>query len=401
MRLEAPGGYILVRLTRFLCALCLSALCGGATAGDVHELASTFDQRFRSLLAEEGIPGGAYAVVHQGVPVRVGVTGTRDLRTGAPVEATTVFRIASVSKGFAGTLAALLSGEGRFSLSEPITRYVPNFSFRGDSGTLKVGDVVGQSSGFIPHAYDNLLEAGVPRDEIWRRFASLSPICAPGSCYTYQNSIFSLIEPVLEQAAEANYPDLVESRIFRPLGMQDASAGYGGYWASGNRAVPHVERHRTWRAVNVEPNYYSVNSAAGVNASIMDMADWAIAVLGHRPDVLPATVLDKIMTRRVRTARELRRKHWRDHLSDAHYGLGWRIYDMGDERLIYHAGWVQGFVAEVGLSPEHDLGLVVLLNGESSAIGELGSGFWARAFEVLHTPTITAGSGTVAASATR
>lgn len=379
-----------MRFTRFLCALNLVTLSAGAAAADVYDLADAFDQRFRALLAEENIPGGAYAVVHQGVPMRVGVVGTTDIRTGQPVEVDTVFRVGSVSKGFAGTLAALLSGEGRFSLNEPVTRYVPDFRFRGDTGALKVGDVVGQSTGFIPHAYDNLLEAGVPRDEIWRRFASLSPICAPGTCYTYQNSIFSLIEPVLEQAAQAGYPELVERRIFRPLGMEDASAGYGGYWASDNRAVPHVERHRTWRAVDVEPNYYAVNAAAGVNASIMDMADWAIAALGHRPEIIPPDVLDRAMTPRVRTTRELRRKHWRDHLSDAHYGLGWRIYDMGSERLIYHAGWVQGFVAEVGLSPEHDLGLVILLNGESSAIGELGSGFWSHAFDELHRPTMTA-----------
>ncbi len=367
----------------------------------MHGLAASFDERFRAVLAEENIPGGAYAVVHRGVPVRVGVAGTTDIRTGQAVNPDTVFRIASVSKGFAATLAAVLANEGRFSWAEPIIRYVPGFQFRGIRESVRIHDVVGQSSGFIPHAYDNLIEAGVPRNEVWQRFASLSPICPPGTCYTYQNSVFSLIEPVLEQASNSSYPELVRERIFQPLGMHNASAGFEAYRDNANHAVPHVKRSRTWRAVSVQPDYYSVNSAAGVNASVMDMAEWAIAALGHRPDVIPAAALDQVMTPRVHTARELRRKYWREYLNDAHYGLGWRIYQFGDEELVYHGGWVSGFRAEIALSRKHDLGLVILMNGESSAIGELSSGFWSSAFESFDTPTITAGSGAVAASATR
>lgn len=390
-----------MRLIRFLCALCLVPLSAAAAPGDVHGLAASFDERFRALLVEENIPGGAYAVVHRGVPVRVGVAGTTDIRTGQAVKPDTVFRIASVSKGFAATLAALLAGEGRFSWAEPITRYVPSFEFQGVRESVTIHDVVGQSSGFIPHAYDNLIEAGVPRNEVWQRFASLSPICPPGTCYTYQNSVFSLIEPVLEQVSQTSYPELVRNRLFRPLGMENASAGFEAYRDNSNHAVPHVKRARKWRAVSVQPDYYSVNSAAGINASVLDMAEWLIAALGHRPKVMPASALEKVMTPRVRTARELRRKHWREHLNDAHYGLGWRIYQFGDEELVYHGGWVSGFRAEIALSRKHDLGLVILMNGESSAIAELSSDFWSKAFETLHTPTTTADAGTVAASATR
>lgn len=381
-----------MRLARFLCALCLAPM-SAAVPADIHDLAASFDERFRELVAEEEIPGAAYAVVHPGVILRVGVTGTTELGAGRAVDTDTVFRIASVSKSFAATLAALLAGEGGFSWNEPITKYVPDFRFQGTPGAIRIHDVVGQSSGFIPHAYDNLIEAGMARDEIWQRFAALSPICPPGSCYTYQNSVFSLIEPVLEQAAQAPYPDLVRERIFQPLDMKHASAGYEAYLESTNRAVPHVRRSSIWRTVTVQPEYYSVNSAAGVNASVLDMAEWVIAALGHRPEVIPMAALDQVMTPRVRTVRELRRKYWRDHLSDAHYGLGWRIYRFGDEELVYHGGWVSGFRAEIALSRKHDLGLVILMNAESSVIGELSSGFWADAFARFDVPVLTATGG--------
>lgn len=389
-----------MRLTRCFLALCLLPMSAIAGSGEVHQLAVRFDQRFRAVMAQERIPGGAYAVVYKGIPIRVGVAGTADVRTGRPVDPDTVFRVGSVSKGFAASVAGLLVREGRFAWSDPITRFVPDFRFRGNPRTISVSDVVGQSTGFIPHAYDNLLEAGKPLREIWRHFASLAPICPAGSCYTYQNSAFGLIEPVVEQSADEAYSQLVEDRLFKPLNMGNASTGYGAYWASSDRAAPHVEvRQKHWRAVKVEPNYYAVNSAAGVNASIRDMADWAIAALGHRPDVLPPAVLDRVMTPRVHTERELHRKHWRDCLDNAWYGLGWRIYQMGDEQLVYHAGWVRGFVAEISLSRRHDLGLVILLNGESNAISELGSHFWPHAFSVLDRPAVAGGPDSKATSA--
>ena len=50
---------------------------------------------------------------------------------------------------------------------------------------------------------------------------------------------------------------------------------------------------------------------------------------------------------------------------DAHYGLGWRIYDYAGTTIVYHGGWVQGFRAEMGFIPQQKVGIVVLLNCES------------------------------------
>ena len=66
-------------------------------------------------------------------------------------------------------------------------------------------------------------------------------------------------------------------------------------------------------------------------------------------------------------------------LSNAYYGLGWRIYQLGKEQLIYHGGWVSGFRADVAFSLAHDIGIVVLLNAESSRISELTTRFWKMA----------------------
>lgn len=71
-------------------------------------------------------------------------------------------------------------------------------------------------------------------------------------------------------------------------------------------------------------------------------------------------------------------RYWKEVLSDARYGLGWRIYRTGDEPLVPHAGWVRGYVGAISYSQRRQRGLVVLLNGEGNRLNEIVSGFWGR-----------------------
>ncbi len=341
-----------------------------------HVLA--FERQFHQMLTEEAIPGGAYAVVADGRVVRIGSFGRTDLGSGRAVDPETVFRLASVSKGFAGTVAALVAREGGFAFDDPITRFRPDFEFQGPHQLITVRDVLAQTTGFVSNAYDNLIEAGKTLDEIIPHFRTIAPLCQPGTCYTYQNGTFSLIEPVLESVTSIGYSQLLTQRFFEPLGMRNASVGYEPFIATQNRAEPHVRvRAKLWRQSAVTPNYYRVSPAAGVNASALDMAEWLIALLGHREDVLPADVVELATSPAIRVRSDMNRNHWRGHLTDAYYGLGWRVYRFGEEPLIYHGGWVSGFRADISMSRNRDVGLIILTNAESNIVSELTVSFWA------------------------
>jgi beta-lactamase class C len=69
---------------------------------------------------------------------------------------------------------------------------------------------------------------------------------------------------------------------------------------------------------------------------------------------------------------------WGQLLDEAHYALGWRVYRIGEAPLNYHSGWVKGYVAEIAWSPKHQIGLALLLNAESPAIGRISTAFWAQ-----------------------
>jgi len=361
---------------RSLLALLLSlGTAVGAFADD-----AAFDSFFRLLLDEAGVPGGAYAIVRNGRVVAVQGHGVRDLSTQAPVTADTVFRIASVSKTVAAQMTSLLVNDGALRWDDTLGRFLPAFEFKqaGQAGQLQIQDLIGQSTGIVPNAYDNLLDANVTMDKILPHFRAVEPVCERGRCYTYQNILFGLIEPVLEQVSGQTYAQLVEDRLFEPLDMRSASTGMERFLASPNRAAAHVKRQGRWVEAAVQPGYYGVAPAAGVNASANDLARWLLAQLGYRADILPPAVIEPLTVKRVRTQRELRRRGWQDWISDAHYGLGWRIYQLGEEEIYLHSGWVKGFVADISYSRRHDTGLVLLLNAEAGLLGEISAGFWSQ-----------------------
>ena len=89
--------------------------------------------------------------------------------------------------------------------------------------------------------------------------------------------------------------------------------------------------------------------------------------MGGRPDVLPATLLDELHKPLVDTPRELRASPWRrGRLTDAHYGLGWRVFDYAGETMIYHAGAVQGYRGMIAFLPKYRFGMVMLWNNEAA-----------------------------------
>jgi beta-lactamase class C len=368
--------------TAFLCLWSLAAPLDAAHSGQ-QSVAAHFETYFQQHVAAEKLTGAAFVVASPEGIVDVGTAGYTDTRHTRRIDENTVFRIASVSKTFAAGLAGLLVREGQFRWDDRVVDYLPDFRVNGDSGEVRIQDLLGQSTGLIPHAYDNLIEDGLALDQIQPRFHDLSYICHPGTCYSYQNSVFSLIGPIMEATSSQPYATLMERRIFRPLDMQTASVGYEAFTVNPNRALPHVKSREQWKTISVQPNYYRVAPAAGVNASILDMGKWLVAQMGGQPGVFDKTVIDTLTEPRVRTVRDTRRAFWRELLSDAYYGLGWRIYRMGDHEIAYHSGWVSGYRADIAWSGEYQVGIVVLMNAECNCINELTTTFWRMAFEQL------------------
>ncbi len=359
-------------------AVPLNAEVANTSAKKAPMAITKFDGKFQAAIKKNKVPGAAYAIIKDGEIITAKGFGRRSLGTANAVDKNTVFRLASVSKTFAADLTALLVSEGKLSWDDKVTDYVPGFKLKtpGHAEKLNINHLLSHSTGLTPNAYDNMLEDGWSLTKIIPRFKKLKPLCKPGNCYGYQNIVFSFIEPVIEKKTGREYEDLVEERILKPLMMDNASLGLDGFLKSKNRAEPHVLTKRGWYRTKVKENYYNVAPAAGVNASITDLAKWVRAHMGGNKDVLSEEVLDAVTAKRIRTKRELNKRVWRPVLEDAYYGYGWRIYKIGGEEIILHAGGVAGFRSLIGFSKKHGVGHVMLMNAETRSIDQLGAEFW-------------------------
>jgi beta-lactamase class C len=135
--------------------------------------------------------------------------------------------------------------------------------------------------------------------------------------------------------------------------------------ACGDKALPHFWTGYNWRSDSISPLYYNSAAAGGVNASISDMGEWLKLLLGHQPQVVADSTLDKVFTPIIKTGKERRIfPHWigRD---DASYALGWRVLQHGSDTIVYHGGYVNGFRSEIAFNRRDDVGICVLFNASS------------------------------------
>lgn len=333
------------------------------------------------LVREKNLPALAMAIVQNGEVISIQAYGVTDTKAPQPVTVDTVFRLASLSKGFASTLSGQLVAEGAMDWDSLIANQLPAFKLRNVASAPKVTvrDVLSHRVGLTRNTYDRDLEGNTPYPLLAERLSSAPMSCEPGDCYAYQNIAYSLIGDVVFAVTGDFYTHQVEKRIFHPLGMSSATYGRDELMASPSWARPHVRSGKGWRSLTPKENYYHLPPAAGVNASIRDMSHWLNAQLGHNPDVLPIDLLNQIHTPQVASPGELRSSPWRrERLRSAYYGLGWRIFDYQGHTLVFHGGAVQGYRGLIGFLPDEDTGIVVLWNSESSAPSGLLPAFMDR-----------------------
>lgn len=309
--------------------------------------------------------GLAVAVVKNGKVVMMKTYGVREAGGAEKVTPDTVFRLASLSKGFAGTLAVMEQKDGRLDLQQKVTTLVPEFKLKrpGDAAKVTFEDALSHRTGLPPYAYDNLLEAGTPPTQILAQYANVRQTCSPGDCFTYQNTAFNMITAAIEKGSGKAYAAELHARILDPLGMKTASLGRAELMSTGNWARPHKRVKMTWVPTPVTDYYYKVPAAGGINASINDMSKWLIAQMGDRPDVLTADVLDEAHRERIATPPETaRQRSLKTPVKKTSYALGWRRYDYAGHDLITHSGSVEGYIAQIAWLPEDHAGIVVLSN---------------------------------------
>ena len=328
-----------------------------------------FEQKFTEGLTAKQIPGAAVAIVKDGRVVYQKGFGLKEAGTMEKVDEHTVFRLGSVSKGFASILTGVLVDEGIVSWDGPVSRYIEDFKLNDpeQTGRVQIKHLLSHTSGLPRHAYTNLVEDGLSLDRIIPRFEQVPLIANEGEQLSYQNAAYSAIEKVLEAQTNTDFNSLLHKKLFNPLSMDHTSASFDSIQHSENRALPHVyySRARGRVSIPITKKYYNAVSSGGINASASDMGKWLLLLTGHHPEVISKERLDDIYNPFVTMNNRRYSRHWTG-VNKSHYGMGWRVLDNNGQKIVYHGGYVNGYRSEIAFAPEDGLGICILINTSSS-----------------------------------
>ncbi len=324
-------------------------------------------KQFETILEETNTPGAGLVVVKDEQILHLSGYGTKAAFSNDSVDIHTVFRIGSLSKGFASILAGILVEQGDLKWTDKVQEYVPEFVLKDEAQAKRVNliHLLSQSSGLPYHAYTNLVEAGLDVRNIASQLKSVNLISKEGEIYAYQNAAYSLIGTVLEEVTKKSLSQVFKKELFQPLNTHNTSTDYNSLVNDDNLALPHSGGNGNWRNRKISKKYYNAIPAGGVNASIADMGEWLQLLLGNRPDIISQKTLDEIFEPRINTRNRNRYfRNW-SMVEDAHYGLGWRILTNERDTFIYHGGFVNGYRGEILIDPKEKLGICVLANAPS------------------------------------
>jgi len=324
-------------------------------------------QRFlQESLVETGVPGAAVAIVMDSTIVFLRGYGVRSTKTNDSVDINTVFRLGSVSKGFASVLTGVVAQDSLLHWDDNVVQFLPEFSLRSKEQTqhLTIRHILSHTTGLPYHTYTNLVESGKDLETLLGRLQSVQLIAKEGEVYSYQNVAYSLIAEILRSATEKSYEELIRESIFTPLHMNTATVTYDGINENPNTALPHVYHRSGWTPVKITNRYYNVAPAGGVNASIADMAEWLQALLGFREKIITRETLDAVFHPIIRTPVRRYFSHWPSG-KRAFYAMGWRILQYGADTVVYHGGSVNGYRSEIALNRTRGIGICVLTNASS------------------------------------
>src|SRR5207237_9551466 len=197
---------------------------------------------------ENALPGLAIAVVFQDRVMYAKGFGVRDVNAKAPVDADTVFQLASLSKSIDSTVVAELVGEGKITWDSKLSVLDPTFEMFDPWVTreITIRDMYAHRSGLPAHAGDLLEDLGFTRAEILHRLRYQHPASSFRSHYAYTN--FGMTEGGIA-AAKAyglEWEQAAEEKLFKPLGMSSTSSRYANFVTRTNKALGHVVVDGKW-----------------------------------------------------------------------------------------------------------------------------------------------------------
>lgn len=356
----SPGGLLTLLFVSVLLVTCSSAFQKNEFEAKVKE----FDTFIEKAFALDMTPGLAVAVVKGNDLIYAKGFGYADIEAKRRVTPETMFYIASTTKSFTAFAAALLHHRGELDLDKPLSGYLPKLRLQSPLSThdITLRDLLTHTHGIEnggPVVFRTAYTGEHHPDQLLALLAKQPP-ASGGRAFAYGNIGYNIASLAMDATLDIGWKDLLKREIFTPLGLKNTS----GRLSKVDRnllALPYAPEEQGYRLVHYAKHDANMHAAGGHVSSALDLAEWLKVHLNsgkiNGRQIFPQEVVAETHRKQADQDRELlgfQRHGW---------GLGWDLATFEGDTLLHRPGSFSGFFSYVSFRPQHDLGVVVLVNG--------------------------------------
>lgn len=315
------------------------------------------------------IPGVSVAIVKDSRVVFLKGYGVREAGKKEAVDENTVFMIGSNTKAFTATALAMLEEEGKLSLNDKATKWMPEFKLKDPLATkeITIRDMLCHRIGFETFQGDfTYWTSKLNRAEVMQKMSLIDPLYGFRAQWGYCNAAFLAAGEIIPLATGKSWEETVKEKIVKPLKMERTCMLSEELSKVSNAAIPHTLVNG--KLVKLPyPLIDNLAPAASMSSSAKDMCHWLIAQLDsgrfEGEKVIPQEAIAA-----TRVPQSIIKTDPRDSVKSHFYlyGLGFLVSDRDGKIVVSHTGGVDGFVTSVMMVPEEKLGIVVLTNTDQN-----------------------------------
>jgi CubicO group peptidase (beta-lactamase class C family) len=337
--------------------------------------AAALNQFIQSAQQTYQVPGVAVAVVHNDQVVLQQGYGVRCLGGSDPVDANTVYQLASNSKPFTAAVLGTLVDAGKLDWDDPVTEHLPGFALDDAYATryATTRDLLAMRTGLPAFTGDLLGHEGYSRDEVLQQVRALPLAHSFREVAAYSNVGYFVAGQEAANLADTTWNDAVQSRLLAPLGMTRSGTSRADRPIDGNWSCNHDELDGVLQPVDwADSDVFG--AAGGVTSSAADMARWMRMLLnggtldGHQ--VLTEATAHSLFVPSMVAARSFTELPPISSETGFGYALGWGTYYFQGHQVLEKGGALDGVRTVTVLVPDINLGVSVLSNRNLTPLPE-------------------------------
>ncbi|MBL0882063.1 MAG: serine hydrolase [Chitinophagaceae bacterium] len=337
-------------MKKSILVILITVIFGGVHAQKTNneDLIEAFDKLLMKEFKPDE-PGAVVLVSKKGHVVYKKAFGIANLEFNIPMQVDNVFWIASIGKQFTAIAILQLIEQGKLSLQDEITKFLPDYPTQGTKITIE--HLLTHTSGI--HNFSGMsdpekkLALDCTPQEVIDFFKNLPMQFSPGTKWEYNNSGYFLLGYIIEKVTNIPYPKYIEEKIFKPLGMSHT------LYASDRKIIKNRVGAYTFTnngfLNTTSRNITNVYSAGAIQSTVDDFFKWQQAILSYQ--LVKKETLDKAFSR-----------YTLKDGTKVDYGYGWRLGYVYESPSIWHGGLISGFGTMELYLPEQDVFVAVFSN---------------------------------------